>query len=237
MLKIGITGSIDCDGNHNLRKEYVDSIINIGHIPYIIPCTCNEEVTEKLVSEADCVILSGGYDIAPEKYGEVPLYESGTIIDIRDMFDFKVIESAVEYNKPLFGICRGLQCINVFFGGSLFQDIYSQLGIPACKHDQTEPTEYLSHGVSVSEDSRLFSLCGAGYIEVNSHHHQAIKKPGAGLIISGKAEDGVVEAIESETHDIIAVQFHPERMVACGAPGLKLLNCWAEYVESKVKIR
>jgi peptidase C26 len=233
MLKIGITGSVGSDGNHNLRKEYIDSVINIGHMPYIIPCTGDDKVTESLVLETDCVILSGGYDIAPGKYGESALYKLGTVIDMRDTFDFKVIEAAVKYGKPLFGICRGLQCINVFFGGSLFQDIHSQLGIPACKHDQTEPTEYPSHGVSVLKGSRLYSLSGAGYIKVNSHHHQAVKKLGKGLIISAEADDGVVEAIESVESDIIAVQFHPERMVECGAPGLKLLESWTRYVESR----
>lgn len=232
VLKIGVTGSIDCNGNHNLRKEYIDSIIAIGHIPNIIPCNWDENVTEKLVSEADCVILSGGYDINPVKYGENSLYNLNTVIDARDKFDFKVIEFSVKYNKPLFGICRGLQCINVFFGGSLYQDINLQLCIPVCKHDQAEPTEFLSHGVNVLKDSRLFMLCGSGYIEVNSHHHQAIKVLGSGLVVSGKAEDGVIEAIESSAHDIIAVQFHPERMIAGDAPGLKLLKKWAYYVES-----
>lgn len=237
MLKIGITGSVDCDGNHNLRREYVDSVINIGHIPWIIPCTCDERITEKLVYDADCIILSGGYDIAPEEYGETDLDMSGTVIRERDRFDFKVIEYAVKYGKPLFGICRGLQCINVFFGGSLFQDINSQLGILVSSHEQIEPTECLTHGVTVLKDSRLFGLCGTDYIKVNSHHHQAIKRLGNGLIESGTAEDGIAEAIESVEHDIIAVQFHPERMVVCNAPGLKILKSWAGYVESILKQR
>lgn len=156
--------------------------------------------------EYDGLILSGGSDIHPSYYNE-EINNAVNIDELRDEAEFKLIKAFVEKKKPILGICRGYQALNVAFGGSLYQHISN-----ANEHSSFVSGVDLVHDITVAEDSYLYNLYGKKF-SVNSAHHQAIKKLGEGFRVIATAHDGVtIEAIEHNKLPIIGVQWHPERM-------------------------
>ncbi|MEG2401695.1 MAG: gamma-glutamyl-gamma-aminobutyrate hydrolase family protein [Muribaculaceae bacterium] len=221
---IGITASIDNDGHQSLKSEYVTAIINAGAIPVIIPCfeIIGDSLNE-IINCVDGILLSGGYDISPTLFDEPISPYIGTVNIVRDNCEFEVIRISMALNIPIFGICRGLQCINVALGGSLYQDLETEIKQKILCHNQVEPTNIPTHIVNFVNNSRTASLMPSLELATNSHHHQAVKRLGHNLTVTGMTDDGIVEAIESTTHDIIAVQFHPERMPDTG---ITILRNW-----------
>ena len=217
---IGVSGSIlrDNDGPYvDLLRAYVNddytrSIEEAGGIPVIIPFTKNHEVACETVARLDGLLLSGGHDVYPLHYGEEPLQGLGEVWPERDQFDFALIKAAEEKQIPIFGICRGLQILNVYRGGSLYQDLKYDQNC-TLKHSQNQTPALGTHTVDIEFESKLASAIGRSTWITNSHHHQTIKNLGEGLHVVARAKDGTVEAIEDATYPwMVACQFHPEMM-------------------------
>ena len=217
---IGISGSILVDEGGMfpgyerayVNDDYVQTVASCDAIPYIVPMINDEDLIRCQVSNLDALILSGGHDVNPLKYGEEPHGKLGGILPKRDEFDIKLLKIALEMNKPILGICRGEQIVNVAEGGSLYQDLSL---IEGCyiKHNQQHLSNVPTHTVEIKEGTRLHKILGETTVLANSFHHLAVNKVAPGYIISATAKDGVVEAIEKEGEQfVIGIQWHPEMM-------------------------
>lgn len=159
------------------------------------------------------MVLTGGGDVDPQMYGEDPIPNMGSIDPKRDHFELEITRWALGIGKPVLAICRGHQVLNVAAGGTLYQDIPSQIK-GSIKHRGKAPVYYPSHKVRVQEGSKLHGMFEKAELGVNSFHHQAVKDLGEGLVATAWAPDGVIEAMElpGETF-VLGVQWHPERMI------------------------
>ena len=208
---IGITCRMlieDGTPKYFINQSYIDyfSQFNLLPIP-LVPQ--NEQTLYELLDMVAGVCITGGEDVSPTYYHEEPHPTCGCADFSIDTLDMQIIHYCHKKQIPLFGICRGLQVINVAFGGSLYQDIPTQLP-NALGHARKHPNDTVPmHTLITKQNSIIQSLVGTNY-QVNSYHHQSIKQLGEGLTITAQTADGVVECIEG--HNILAVQWHPERM-------------------------
>lgn len=187
--------------------KYIEAIKRVGGIPLVIPYIDLEIRKDEFFDLFDGFLLSGGGDVHPMFYGEEPR-KTEKVIPERDKFEIEIVKKCFENKKPILGICRGLQVMNVSMGGTLIQDIESYI-----EHKQSAPYNKLTHSIIIDKKSQLYEIFGKEELMVNSFHHQAIRKLGEELKISAKAKDEIVEAIESEKHPFfIGVQFHPEHL-------------------------
>ena len=211
---IGISLGYNSKKN-SVNTVYVQSVLKTGGIPYLIPVTDDVEVLRQIVNQLDGLVMTGGEDIAPLYYGEQNHPQLGEINAERDVYDLTLVKLAIEHNVPILGICRGLQLINVAMGGTLYQDLPSQVS-KRINHRQ-ESGKTLAHKVLVVPNTQTSRILKVDSIHVNSLHHQAIKNLAPGLKTAGKSIDGVVEMVEAyPTRQILAVQFHPEYFTAEG---------------------
>lgn len=209
---IGISGSHNVT-EHQLfiRENYMESVLRAGGLPVLLPHVFDRETARALLASLDGLLLAGGGDVRPSVYGEEMLPACGEPDDHRDEFELLMIREAIEMGMPIFGVCRGIQVLAVAMGGTLYQDIESQLGIEKLRHSQEPPYGEAVHTVRFEKDGLFARVTGTEEMQTNSMHHQAIKHPGERLIIEGVSEDGVVEAVRAKDDDgIFAVQFHPE---------------------------
>lgn len=172
---------------------------------------------EKILRDVDALVLSGGVDVDPRHYGEDVTADARVEIDARrDAAELPLIRAALAADVPMLGICRGTQMINVAAGGSLHQDL-GLAGLAPAAHQQRESGRGewdVAHPLRVASESRLARMLGESEMEVNSFHHQSVKDVAPGFAVTGRSSDGVVEAIEHPRRRfVVAVQWHPERMV------------------------
>lgn len=211
---IGITPAFDAsDDRTYLYTNYHDSVILAGGIPLIFPMTDNNDILETLTLKCDGLILSGGPDIDPSNYGEENI-NCRTISKERDMLEFFVFKKALELRMPVFGICRGIQTINVAMGGTLYQDISKDIKREdPVFHNQKEPKTDTSHFIDIVPDSFIRLVFNSSKARVNSFHHQSVKDVAPGFKVTSLSSDNVIESIEY-TKDVFitGVQWHPERM-------------------------
>ncbi len=211
---IGITCDYSIDNNNiTLKSDYYWSIYKAGGQPVLIPYI-DFDGTYHLVSVLDGIVFTGGNDIDPVYYGEAPHPKLGQINPVRDEFELKLCRLALEKDKPVLGICRGAQVMNVSLGGTLYQDLEAQLQSDTLiKHRQSAPEWHVTHEVKLEAGSRLNRILGQECIWVNSFHHQAVKEVAATLRATGWSSDGAIEVIESDKYTFaLGVQWHPERM-------------------------
>jgi putative glutamine amidotransferase len=208
---IGITlGDGDEPGMHAMREDYVRSVEQVGGIPLVLPPVRPEDVPA-ILDRLDGVVLSGGVDVDPELYGQIPHPKLGRVNRRRDDFELALTREALRRDVPILAICRGHQVLNVATGGTLVQDIASTIE-GAMRHEGKGPRSRHSHQVEVSAGSRLREILGQGLVPVNSIHHQAVARLGEGLVASARCpDDGVVEGLEMPGRRfVVGVQWHPE---------------------------
>ena len=222
---IGISSGVS-EGKVSLRDEYGNAVCRAGGIPVIIPVTTDSTIIGKYAGIIDGLIMSGGEDIQPAYYGEEVFNGTVECVARRDTADFLLLRAALRRGLPVLAICRGEQLANVLFGGSLYQDLPSQLGTAVC-HSQDKKRDCAEHTVYLEEGSRLRGLLGVDSIGVNSFHHQAVRTLGEGLKVSARAADGVIEAFEGK--GVFGVQFHPEAFVSAGDD--TFLPIFTDFVE------
>lgn len=210
---IGVSGSHNIEGKYLfLRENYLNSVIRAGGLPVLLPETTDDQMVEVILDHIDGLLLSGGCDVLPARYGEATLPACGEVDEQRDAFEMLITRKAIERGMPVFGICRGVQLLTVLLGGTLIQDIESQCGIPNQVHNQKAPYDAPVHSVNLLPGGFFAALVGGEPLSTNSMHHQAIKDAGPQLRVEGTSEDGIIEAVCVKDDDrcIYGVQFHPE---------------------------
>jgi putative glutamine amidotransferase len=215
--KIGFT-SLRTEDERSVYKlfddNYARAIVQAGGIPLVLPSFVEE--VSSLLDGVDGLLLPGGLDIHSRHFGE-ELHPTVKVQEERDAFEMALIREALKRDMPLLAICRGAQILNVTLGGSLWQDLPGQAeeymkayGMPPQTHWVDPPSEP-AHPVRLERESRLHRIQGSEVLQVNTHHHQALKAIGKGLVVSAKAPDGIVEAVELPgKRFVVGVQWHPE---------------------------
>ena len=189
---------------------YLEGIINTGGVPIILPFTDDEDVLRRSAKLCGGFLLTGGQDVSPEIYGEEALPQCGEACGVRDRMEEFLLNLAISEDKPVLGICRGIQFMNAVLGGTLYQDIPTQYDTYTI-HCQKPPYDIPVHNVTVAEDSPLYQVIRKTEISVNSYHHQAVKALSDKLRPMAYSEDGLVEAVYiPDKRFIWAVQWHPE---------------------------
>jgi putative glutamine amidotransferase len=217
---IGITCGRFFDDPNRARcgqnMSYINAVALAGGAPLLIPLVAEEISLRAIFDTLDGLLLTGGVDIAPARYGESPHPNLGAVDKLRDEVEIILARWAVESDLPTFGICRGIQTLNVALGGTLYQDIPAQIqGALTHPYQSGNPRDHIAHTIEIALHSQLGSLLPADMpVEVNSMHHQAVRDLAPGFVITSRAPDGVIEAIEAPNKRFaLAVQWHPEEMV------------------------
>jgi putative glutamine amidotransferase len=201
-----------------------------GALPAYLPYPAAEATLEGYLDTMDGIVATGGEDVHPDEYGEAAIPELGAVDRARDRFELALLRRAVERDRPVLAICRGVQALNVALGGTLHQDVRAQ--VPgALRHEPTplwtdggEPTP-CGHDVRVSEGSLLADTVRRRRLAVNSYHHQAVCRPGRGVRVAARAPDGLAEAIEVPARRfVLGVQWHPELLLGQDAGTEALLD-------------
>ena len=205
---IGITCSRSGSGATLLSTAYTEAVSKAGGTPVVIPTVVSAAEAEAALAKLDGIIFSGGEDVNPAWYGEEVWNETVYRDPVRDYSDSLLARAALASGKPILAICRGEQLMNVMLGGSLYQDLPSQKGTGS-RHGGGSV-----HRIGLEEGSVLATLFGPDSLEVNSYHHQAVKEQAPGIRVTARSAEGIVEAYE--TDQVLAVQFHPEKMLQNG---------------------
>jgi putative glutamine amidotransferase len=200
------------DRLQTLSTYYTDSVASAGMTPLLFPAGLEPSDAPGLVDLVDGILLSGGDDVDPSGYGAENTASTKTDSDV-DRFEVAVLEAARQAAKPVLAICRGLQVLNVAFGGSLHQEVTSSGGTHDLMSGDHEEMNARRHVVTFEPGSLLASLYGASEAKVNTLHHQGIDRLGAGLVVEGRTDDGLIEAARSDGDWwVLGVQWHPERL-------------------------
>lgn len=215
--------SLDCEDRPSRRgpvktlslsSNYAEAVLEAGGLPWLFPHTEDAQCLQEAVAAADGLLLSGGdFDIDPKLFGEAPHPKLGTLVPERTATELNLLRAAESRQIPVFGVCGGMQLMNVHRGGTLFQDLDSQMeGV--LEHQQPQPKDQPGHAIEIIAGSLLHTLTQQRDLGVNSTHHQAVRQTGRDLTICAKSPDGVVEAIEDPSLSFyLGVQWHPEAML------------------------
>ncbi|WP_025728717.1 gamma-glutamyl-gamma-aminobutyrate hydrolase family protein [Atopobacter phocae] len=193
-----------------IPSAYAEAISQAGGIPLIVPIDSPDKASA-FVSHLDGIVLAGGHDIDPSHFNEQPHLQLGNILPKRDQFELAIIQAAINKQIPILGVCRGMQLLNVFFGGTLYQDLMSQYELIKIQHSQKSHPTILTHSIEVERDSVLYPIMGHKH-QINSLHHQGVKELAPAFKAIAWSDDRIIEAIEHSdpSLNILGVQWHPE---------------------------
>lgn len=194
---------------YELKFAYAQAVLDAGGVPVVLPYAVDE--LPRYVDLCDGFVVTGGaFDVSPDEYGDTARPGMGPVKTARTSFERRLIEQVLDAGKPLLGVCGGMQLLNVVRGGTLVQHIPDE--VPnALPHEQAHDPALPAHGVWLEPGSRLARIAGAESMPANSTHHQAVAKVGRGLSVSGRAPDGIIEAIEGDASAfVLGVEWHPE---------------------------
>ncbi len=220
MIPVGITCVYNEElGIVQLGQDYISAVEKAGGIPVPV-VTRDENVLAGVLGLIGALVLSGGGDLDPGTFGEEPAPGIGSISPGRDFVELRLAELALNRHLPVLGICRGIQVLNVAAGGTIHQDL-DAVNCGRLEHFQRAPRSHPFHSADIMNDTLLcHSLGNLNRIKVNSFHHQAVKSPGRGAIVSAISPDGVIEALEFPRHPFaLGVQWHPENLAVEGITG------------------
>lgn len=209
-IKAGMTSAV-------LTHDYLLRVSEAGGIPVMLPPI--GALPEEILDRMDGLVLTGGEDVDPARYGMEPSPFLGKVDARRDALELALAKEAAQRGMPILAICRGLQVLNVALGGSLVQDLPSERP-SALRHRQEEASTEGTHEVRVSAGTLLAELAGSERLLVNSFHHQAVESTAPGLVESAQAADGVIEALEGRAGFMVGVQWHPECLHSSFSPRL-----------------
>ena len=231
---IGLTLDTDeTNREYRLARAYADAVLAAGGLP--VPITHGDDsAAGAYLALCQAIVITGGdFDIPPERSGEVRRACCGREKAGRTTFEWALCEAALAGRVPILGVCGGMQLMNVVRGGTLYQDLGEDMGVRT--HQQPPPKDTPSHPVEIVPDSLLARLVGKQPLPVNSTHHQAVRRVGAGVLVSARAPDGVVEAIElPDLPFAIGVQWHPERVLVHDS---RHMGLWRGLVEAAEDLR
>jgi putative glutamine amidotransferase len=219
---VAVTAGIRPDGDTRrvrLAAAYVSALESAGLVPLIIPPLTNEGAAASIIDSVSGLVLTGGEDVDPARYGETRHEKVLSVNSARDATETALIEAAKARRTPVFAICRGIQILNVALGGTLVQDIPSQCDTRIA-HDEDSPRDSRAHEISIEPGSIIARAVGAEHCSVNSFHHQSVKRVADGMRVTAQSPDGVIEGIESTDADwwVMGVQWHPEEMTESPEP-------------------
>lgn len=213
--------------------DYIEGIVKAGGVPVVIPVVEDLTLVAEQMQGIKGLLLSGGHDVSPQFYGEEPAQTLQGVNQKRDQHERELIRYAHQTGQPLLGICRGLQLLNVTFGGTLYQDIDS-LSPNILQHMQKSYPYCPSHQVELVKGTLLQKLFEQDELAVNSYHHQAIKKVAPDFLVNARSKDGMIEGIEKKGEGfVVAVQWHPEMMFAKSALMFKLFEGFVQAAKNQ----
>lgn len=202
-VQIALMGSFDCEGRVCIMPAYLDALWAAGAVGTLLPYRTDKKFLREVAEEFDGFMFCGGDDIDPKLYGEENKGDSENICSVRDAFELAVFDEIIKTGKPILAICRGLQILNVYLGGTLYQHIEN--------HSQTAAKNVREQKTHIYKGSLLEELVATNEIFTNSFHHQNVKLLGQGLVADAVSHDGYIEAAHLEGHRFcLGVQWHPE---------------------------
>lgn len=235
---IGITPAIHQETKDiTCRPTYFDAIRHAGGIPMLLPLEAETNDLKQLAETLDGFLFTGGPDVHPSLFGEETHEKCGNVSPERDKMELALLPLILKQKKPVLGICRGIQLLNIGLGGTIYQDISSQTSrsFPIA-HQQPFYYTSPSHSVIITPDTRLHTICQSNVIQVNSSHHQSVRSLADGLIVTAKSPDGIIEALECPDYPFfIAVQWHPEYLWRQDAAAARLFEAFIHACRQKTK--
>lgn len=219
---VAVTAGIRQDGDTSrvrLTAAYVTALENAGLVPVIIPPLSDGRAAAAILDSVSGLVLTGGEDVDPARYGETPHLKIRSVNPARDATEAALIQEAKSRGTPVLAICRGIQILNVALGGTLVQDIASECDTNI-SHDDEGARDSRAHDITIEAGSRIARAMGTDNCSVNSFHHQSVKQVADGMRITARSPDGVIEGLESIGEDwwVMAVQWHPEEMTDSPEP-------------------
>lgn len=217
-----------------INRDYTECVLKAGGIPFLLPLNTPLEAIEQQIMAMDGIVFSGGQDVHPLRYGEEPSRFLEAVCSERDEYELEALKLAYALKKPILGICRGLQLINIAFGGTLYQDIGHQIPHQSIQHFQKAHKAVATHSVELVPKTLLASIFETNHLITNSFHHQAIKDLAHGFKVNAMTRDGVIEGIEREDSSfLVGVQWHPEMMIEKHPEMLKLFAAFVSSIEEQ----
>ncbi len=221
----------------HLRRSYPRAIEAAGGVPVLLPPVERAESVRRVFEALDGIVFPGGVDVGPDRYGAPSVHPTTHVDAVLDELELSVARLAAQSEKPVLGICRGHQVLNVALGGTLVQDLPTEMPGPVV-HRQAGPRDAVSHPIEVDQESRLGTAFGACRFEVNSFHHQGVKDLAPSLKPVAWSPDGLVEGFESTEHPwLLAVQFHPEDLVGFHEPSRRLFAALVDACRERARRR
>lgn len=208
-----------------INTAYAEAILQAGGVP--LCCPYGTEDAARYAELADGLLLTGGMDIEPTRYGQELLNDTVEITPNRDDFEYALLEAYLKRRRPILGVCRGHQLLNTFLGGTLYQDLPTQPGVTG--HSSTQSGVYVHHPV-VAEEGFWKEQFGGQFV-TNSYHHQAICDLAPGLTVTVRAADGIIEACRSTDGLLQSCQWHPERMLVAAGDSPSMLPVFTDFVD------